>query len=451
MQKFCRALLFCGFSVQIILGICWMLLNFPYLQMFGESALYLDISKNLICDEYEGILYPVLILLARGIEEIFPIPYYCILYLVQVALAFAAGYYFLKTVRVADKKVRVWGSLALLTFPMAMQCHLAVLPESIVASCLLLELAFALQALLSGQRLSGASFFKVLVCWLTTALAQPEYLYLGAIPVVVLFVFGVVKAWKSHWKSIVNYVLLIMAFAGMITGMHSLTQVDGYYGRTHQSLNLSLASRCVWRFVHIDYDYWPEDVKAQFTPEEIRTVDYYADNVERIVGRTLERTLGVERTEEVFGGIAKHAWTYHKENIIHDTVWDAIGYTVSPLVVQRQFTGKVYDSYSGRNYDIMRMQTPRLTEVVLNYGCRWFAVGLVVTFFVQLVVLFREKRRFWSAGKGTAFLGWMLTVLGIVVYYTMRGSGMMDYKKSIAVTLLWLVWMLAVNLRGVRE
>lgn len=445
MQKCCKVILWAGCSIQIVLGICWIVMNFPHYQIFGESALYVEISKNLICDEYEGILYPLLILLTKGIEKIFPIPYYCILYLLQLGLAFVAACVFLQTLGVKTKKRLVWGSLVLLTFPMVMQCHLAVLPRSLVASFLLLELAACLQILGDKTCPGAVSFVKVLFFWMLTALLQPEYLYLGLVPILVLFGYTVGKGWTSHRKNVLHVLLLLMAFAGMIIGIHSLTQVEGYYGRTRQSLQLHLAGRCVWRYVHVDYEYWPEDAKVLFTPELARTADLYADNVEQIVGRTLENALGVERSREILGDIAKHAWTYHKQNIVHDAAWDVVGYTFSPLVVQRQFAGKAYDSYSGTNYDIMRMQSPVLSEMVLNYGCWWFVLGMIVAGVLQVLVMFRTKRGFWNMEKGIAFLGWILTVFAIVLYYTLQGAGMMDYKKSIAVILLWLLWMLSLG------
>ncbi len=451
MQKLCRAILFIGFSVQIVLGICWMVMNFPYVQMFGESALYVEISKNLICDEYEGILYPVVILLARGIEEIFPIPYYCILYLLQLGVAFWAGYQFLQCVGIKKKMLLIWGGMALVTFPMVLQCHLAVLPDSLVASFVLLELVYSLRVVLNRQQLCAVGFVKVLSFWLLTALLQPEYLYLGAVPVMILFVYGIIKAWKKQKKVMLYNGILLMAFVGMIVGMWSLTQIDGYYGRAHQSFSAMMASRCIWPYVNQDYEFWPEEVKAQISWSEAKQIDYYADNTERILGRILEEALGMERTEELLGVIAKQAWQAHRNAIVHDAAWDVVGYTFSPLVVQRQLTGKAYDSYSGRNYDIMRMNTPQLAEYFLNYSCWWFAVGLGVAVLAQLAVLIREKRSFWNVEKVIVFIGWILTVLGMVLYYTMRGAGRMDYKKGIAITLLWIVWMLAVNLRGVRK
>ena len=85
--------IFIGFSIQIVFGMTWMCLNFSKLPQFGESFFYVEISKNFICDEYTGILYPVFLLLARGLEGLAGLPYYCVMYVVQLLVAcYAIGW-----------------------------------------------------------------------------------------------------------------------------------------------------------------------------------------------------------------------------------------------------------------------------------------------------------------------------------------------------------------------
>lgn len=437
-----------GFEIWIVLGIGWMVMNFPYLQGFGETALYEEISKTFICDEYEGILYPILILLARGIVKIFPIPYHCILYVVQLGCAFGAGCFLLCCAGVKKGLWNKGGSLVLLTFPMAMQCHLAVLPDSLVSSLLMLEMAFAVR-MLKGEKVFGArEFAEVSGCWVTLALLRPEYLYLGAVPVILLFGYGAGKIWKQDKRTILFWCILVCAFTGLIMGVTSLVQTEGYYGRTHKSWNLAMASRCAWPYANKDYDAWPEETKTYFTHEKAMQIDFYADNVERMLGRTLEAQVGELRAEELLGEVAQVGWQRHKHAILHDTAWDVVGYTFSPLVVQRQLIGKAYDSYSGRNYDVMRQQAPQLSEYYLNFGSFWFGAGLILAAFLWLLHWCGEKRTLWKSGGVLVLFGWLVTAGGIVVWYSLQGAGMMDYKKSLGVTLLWLVWMLVAGYKA---
>lgn len=439
--------LFIGFSIQIILGICWMVCNFAGVQKFGESVLYEEISKTLICDEYEGILYPVLILIARGIEELILIPYHYILYLLQIGFAYFAAYKFLQNVDVKGKFWKNWGSLVMLTFPMAMQCHLAVLADSLVCSLFLLELSFAAKILLEGQQLRSRQLVKVLGFWLPTALLQPEYLYVGAVPVLVLFLYGLVKAWKSDKKKILYNGLMAMAFAGIIVSVEDLAQVDGYYGRVHQSVEVSLVSRFAWLTVRDDYAHWPNEVKDHISWEEMLQIDHYADHADRILGRMLERAVGEERARELFVELANVAWQRHRRSIVYNMAWDAVGYTFSPILVPYQFEGGAYDSYSGRNYDIMRERTPLLTKYYMDYGCRWFAVGLGVAVIMQLIGLINclyQKRK----KKVLVIILYLSASAALILLYTLRGAGMMDYKKTIAVGLLWTLWMVVSSVRG---
>ena len=149
MQKIGRAsaqvagrFLFLGVSVQILLGICWGVRSFGIFPEFGDSYTWLKASETLVCDDYMGIGYPLFLMLVKGIESISSIPYTFFVYTVQILIAFYAGVVFLRACGVTGKKIFLcWGSLALLTFPCAMQSHLAVLPNSPGYSFLLLELS----------------------------------------------------------------------------------------------------------------------------------------------------------------------------------------------------------------------------------------------------------------------------------------------------------------------
>ena len=70
----CRVL-FLGGSAQIVLGIFWLCRNFGTIPDFWESKLCREAGKTLICDEYMGIAYPLLIRTAEGIAGIFPLPF----------------------------------------------------------------------------------------------------------------------------------------------------------------------------------------------------------------------------------------------------------------------------------------------------------------------------------------------------------------------------------------
>ena len=82
---------------------------------------------------------------------------------------------------------------------------------------------------------------------------------------------------------------------------------------------------------------------------------------------------GLERDEEcrVLCG------TYTSDNI-HQIAWDCLGYAMPTVLLQLLLDGRGYDSFSGRNVDIMMTGDPRLTELLLKYSSWWFLSGIAV-------------------------------------------------------------------------
>lgn len=449
---------FIGFSIQIVMGLIWMLCNFTGFQEFGESYFYVEISKNFLCDEYTGILYPVFLLFARGVEGLIHIPYYYVMYLVQLAIALYAAHFFLQAVHPSSKFWNIWGSLAIITLPMAMQSHLAILPKSLTCSFLLTELGFVRLALREGEPLGSGHLMRVLPFWLLTALLEPQYLYLGAIPVGLLFLYGLVRFGKKNPRQLLYNCILIAAFAGIIMGMNDLTQVEGEYGRVRQSFSASMLSRCSWTTMFKRREAWPEELRVYVDDDIMWQTSFYADNISGVLEPYLEEKLGIEDSQQVFREIAESAWNLFRPQILHEMAWDVFGYSFSPIAAKMFLDGRGYASYCTRNYDIMRQKTPVLTKYYFNYGCWWFGAGLALAAAAQLLVWCRrmlegklfEKRG--SMGRKLFFLIVCIMTGGVtVVWYTMQGAAMMDYKHTTAIVSLWLAWMTVLSEEAVKD
>lgn len=432
---------FIGFSIQIVVGLLWMLYNFTGFQKFGESFQYVEISKSFLCDEYVSILYPVLLLFARGIEDFLPIPYYCVMYFLQIMLALYAAHAFLLAIHPAGRLKNLWGSLAILTFPMAMQCHLAVLPESLTSSMLLLEFTWLWHAVRDGEELKSRHLIRVVPFWLVSALLEPEYLYLGAVPVVLVFLYGAVRFGKKDPGQIVRNLIIVASFAGIIVGMNDLTQVEGVYGRVHRSLNAALFSRFSWSTLDSTYEDWPEEMRYSVDEGMMREASFYTDNMLQIVGEAVEEYSGVERARELFGEAARISYSQYRGKILHEMTWDVLGYGFAPAISELMLDKRGYDSYTLRNYELMRRHVPVLTTYYFHYGCWWFSAGVILACLLRIILRIRD-----FAWKKVFFWG-TLIVSGIcmAVWYTMRGGGMFDYKKTIVIGCLWIAWAIVIG------
>lgn len=457
-----------GLSIQIALGLLWMGCNFGSFQKFGDSLFYIEVSKSLLCDEYTGALYPVLLLLARGIEDLLSIPYPYVMHLLQVAAAVCAGYFFMGALGEEKRGVRIYGSLALLTVPMAMQCHLALLPHSLTFSALLLELGYAVGAVKRAEPVQGKILARASACWLVSALLIPDYLYLGAVPVVVLWIYDAWKYRRQKGKGIFRHLLLIGAFAGMIAGTNMLIQEPGSYGRPEKTVEAALFRRFAWGSLEESWDEWPEDMKEICPYSDMLEITYYAENMERLLQPKLESELGTARAHELYRELRQYAWDNNAQEILHQIVWDAAGYTLPSLTLRMFLQGRGYDSYAGRNYEIMKEQAPRLTKYYVDYSGWWLVVGIVLSAVSAVLAWLSEgsvSRRSFFAGtvsaekdfsgkvfmKRRSLISALLCIItaGVsVLWYTFQGAGVWDYKNVLLSGALWVVWMVVEMRRG---
>ncbi len=444
-----------GFSIQIVLGLFWMLCNFAGFQKFGDTYLYEQVSKDFLCDPNVGILYPVLLLFARGIEGLFGVSCHCVMYALQLAVALYAAHAFLQAVYPSGRPANLWGSLAMLTFPMAMQCHLAVLPESLTGSMMLLELAWTWAALKGGKEIRSMDLARIAVFWLVGALLQPEYLYLGAVPVALVFLYGLVCFSPKKPTQIANHLIIVVSFAGIILGMNDLTQTKDACGRGTLSLNAALFSRFSWSTADKTYEDWPQEVRQCLDPDQVRETFFYADNMLRVAGRAVEESYGAERAEELFGQVARLSYSRYRDRILHEMAWDAAGYVFSPPISVLLLRGRGYDSYTTRNYDLMMNRTPALASRYFHYSGWWFGLALVMAAALQALFWLRALGRLRGERGGTLFgrkaFFWgilLLTGVGMTIWYTMRGGGMFDYKKTIVIGCLWTAWASTAGVRA---
>ena len=347
MQKIGRAsaqvagrFLFLGVSVQILLGICWGVRSFGIFPEFGDSYTWLKASETLVCDDYMGIGYPLFLMLVKGIESISSIPYTFFVYTVQILIAFYAGVVFLRACGVTGKKIFLcWGSLALLTFPCAMQSHLAVLPNSPGYSFLLLELSAVIRILRQdavaedGETTAPArplhGLFEAGIWWALSTLCVVENLYLGLVPLIVLWLIHLwqLRSRKTEKKRVGRELLLLLAMAGILFTLVPMWQTPGSYGKAENTVSAAMMRRFSWTHMREEeeYDEWPEQLRTWMTWKEMRNAGYYAGTMESGIQKTLEDRFGKAEAQKIFREYAGyHLKTYASDNI-HQIAWDCLG------------------------------------------------------------------------------------------------------------------------------
>ncbi len=393
-----RIILFIGFSIQIALGLVWLFCNFGNVQDFGEP---------------DSALYEWLFGLAGKNHRV--------MYLLQLTAAFWAGNCLCGSLGAGSGSPegeehscngsgkgsksfgglwKLWSGLVLLTFPFALQCHLAVQPYSFMASLFMVLLSFPVKSLRgrrTGSRAAGG--------------------------------------WKRRTGR--------LAGAAVCAGL--LVLLSGATDREHReepgrSFEAAMASRFAWPTIWNDRVYWTEDLRQIATDDVLWEIAYYPHNMEKLQAR-LEERAGKDGAKAYYLQIAKTGWEIHSSMVIRQIGWDVLGYMITPPVFQQQLMGNAYDSYTGRNYEVMRDHKPMLTRYYVDYACWWFGWMLVLVFGLTAIRMFLKRTPGWR--KRMISLICCLIFSGVCsAILAMRGAGIMDYRLTIAVNELWLIWAL---------
>lgn len=414
-----KGILFTGFSIQTIMGIVWMCFNFIHLQDFGEP---------------EGILYPVLRNTLGGA--------YPLLYLIQLCAAFFAAHFFLQSVYPAKGFFSVWRDFVLLTLPMAMQCHLALSPYSLISSLVLLEISLAIRLCRNREPFSMNSFAAEGLCWLVLTLLLPEYLVLGGVLFFLTGIVGAVRTIRRHQKQGFGRLLVVGAACfGIVSGSVSLAERWENPFR-QEELAVAVFSRFAWQNMWNDMGQWPQEVSEALGGRAME-ISRYADNVRLIMNPIMDESFAPDRKVQYYLHMAEIGWRMHSSVVLRQIGWDALGYSVTPLILPLQLQGRAYDAYSGRNYELMMSHTPILTSRYVRYSCWWFGWMLAMAVLLWITGRLAGRRAENRPGLAGALL--CMFTLGLsVAWYTVRGAGVMDYKCTVAVNLFWMAAVLTV-------
>lgn len=423
-----KAVLVCGMSIQILLGAAWFIKNIGGMQTFQESVELLR-GGGTGAGLYSGVLYRGLVCLLSS--------HLWILYGMQLAAAFSAGYGLMVCFTGKNEQLlRLLGALTLLTIPQALQCHLAVLPWSLGTSLLVGETALWRRICTgnsapddkSGKagRTEVCLTFGMLAGWLLLILILPVYAcFVLPLFIAALWHVGRAKAGAER---------LICVLAALAVIFSSVTVNWGFDpAQWNRRLAAGALSRVGWPYFQEIYDDIPEPLHDDIGLVTAREISAYADGVERTLIPKLEQLYGPKKSTAALWELAGICLKANLRTDVKNVVWDLAAYHATPPVLAMQLQGRAYDAYSGINYQQMKNRAPLLTRVFVTYGSRWWWIMLILAAVIWVGNRPRGRRRIFLRCSLPVLIGaeWMIwsCVLG--------GSGVMDYKKTLWVIILW--------------
>lgn len=243
--------------------------------------------------------------------------------------------------------------------------------------------------------------FEAGIWWALSTLCVVENLYLGLVPLIVLWLIHLwqLRSRKTEKKRVGRELLLLLAMAGILFTLVPMWQTPGSYGKAENTVSAAMMRRFSWTHMREEeeYDEWPEQLRTWMTWKEMRNAGYYAGTMESGIQKTLEDRFGKAEAQKIFREYAGyHLKTYTSDNI-HQIAWDCLGYAMPTVLLQLLLDGRGYDSFSGRNVDIMMTGDPRLTELLLKYSSWWFLSGIAVVvvsgMICGIIAMLRQKKK----------------------------------------------------------
>lgn len=492
-----RRLIFIGFSAQIVFGIIWITKNIGYLQLYGDTAFYVTVSGTLKCDEYTGVLYPALLLIARGAGIVSFVPWYSLMYLFQLVTAFTAGFVLLKELDFFGGKIWrcIWGSLVFMTISPVMQINLAVLPNSLTMSLFVLEAAFFIKSYRLIKECDrpdehtariAVSISGVCLFWLLSAINEPVNMVIGLIPVIVIFVYYCIHLRKCPGRfGWVKAFVIIAVFAGLIVGINSLTQEKGLYGREEITVRKVLVNRLAWKSRFYRQASWLNEISDVVGYDDMEQTSKYQENVWLLIEPELEEKLGTDGANEVYDYLISACLDIDKKEVIHDMAIDMAAYCIPPVFVRLFIEPDSYITYTIRNYDIFKRNTPLLAKYYMDYSLLLFEVTLLLAAVLVILMIIsaicrkirkaenlqntkcnekaeklqntkcngkaeklQDTKYTWKKIRADYLMPLIVSaamVFTAALFYMMRGSGVYDYKQGSLATVMWLALILKIT------
>lgn len=402
LREIVKRILFIGCSIQIVLGTIWMCLNLPYLQAFSVDW---------------GIFSTPLY---EGLKSLYPL-----VYMGQIVLAFGAGYELFSVFFGKSDPFRcVFGSLVLLTFPFALQCHLAVSPYSLCYSVSLLLCALLIR--LCRREQTAKHLVEAFLCLAILALLCRMVFWAGWCTVTVVLLAQTAAAiFRRKTASCGRIILLFLALSGCMFGTAYLLRTN--LVPTSEEVGFSVLCRTGWPSLYKGENLLPEEqweaLEEYYSGSQISLSEF----IEAVYPGILEQ-YGVRRGTEMFWEISRSCVRLEWPYLIKQCVGDGLGNLFLPLWYQRQLSGAWYASSLGRNYEMFLLHTPVISSLAARYCILGYPFFCFFTFLLYLV---RGKK----SGK-TGLAGMVLFALFCAVLATLRGAGMLDGKETLVSNLL---------------
>lgn len=423
-------------AVQVMFGFAWAICQFPHMQNWQETYEYLDISRTWVMDEYVSFLYPMFLRVCTGIENLAGVPFYMPMYVIQLAVAMFAGWFFARKVLKLEKSKAVWAVGYLTSFPLLLQFHMSIRVESLCVSGVFLLIALknelkmkseAEGAVLNIRKLFSAFVLTLFLVWLL-----PDMIIICGVVWVLFLVESLMLVRKkaAEWSA-KKFALCAGAFVMALViaiSVNVFVQTPGSRGRIQKTFWAAAFQRVVTDYFSKSFGMWDEEVKITYTMEDAMELAKRSDNMMYVVGPALESDWGKERANELYRQMTLVCFKLRTKAVVYQIRDDLFDSLLMPFSTWWQDDGERY-SQTGWNYERFRGAASVFARTFWEFSI----LALYVLDVIVITGIFRKKT-FGVYVAVSLCLGGTQVALN-----TILGNGSVNYANAFIMIMFWCV------------
>lgn len=372
-----RYIIYAFITIQIGMGIWWMIQNITTIPCFGDSTEYINLSQSLQLDEYRTILYPLVLRAAIVIGNRLHVPFQVLVYAGQILLSFGSIYYvcwnlFAREDRPADWRKCIFYTFGIMTIPVVNFLNLTILTDSLALSFLLVILVQIVKVW-KNETLRVVDVVVLVVAFLLEALVRADRIYSCTLYLIVYSVIQLIK--KVDWRRAAIVAAAVVLTAGAAIGINRSTQTPGLYGRVSTNLDFVLLDRVVWPNMAANYNDFSEEIKNTISLEEAMKFDEHNNNVMYYLAPMVEERVGTKRASAMYREMAKVVWRNEPGKVVGDTAKCFFGFFFPHTNAYLSYHGKT-ETNNGWNLYCWSTKTEKLSDTYYHYYIFFFGVVL---------------------------------------------------------------------------
>lgn len=263
-------------TIQILLGIIFVIKNIGYMPEYGDSKEFLELAQTMELDSYRPFVYPLFLNISGKIANLLKTNITYIVYSVQIIVNVFASLVLVNTLKkifnlkISNKEVGLY-TLFILFIPFNIHFNMSIKCDSLASSFTILFLCYLIRYL--NEEKNIFAIYTFLTMFIASNIRSERIYFLSFILLCIILWELATRLIKKDIKKTNTKKIIVLAcilFLGIITTNISklVFQDENANQRSQPTISMYLYERIVGNTLPDIYDYLPDDIKEVISYEE---------------------------------------------------------------------------------------------------------------------------------------------------------------------------------------